>query len=674
LIQKSAGAGTTLIYTATTNYGVIDAMVGEIEFIGSFGFNNTVDGVVKGIATLDLPPTANFTNDGTFSPGASPGVLTVIGDFKSTATSVLDIELNGMTQGVDYDLLAITGTNVIMDGSVNVIMGFEGFVNDEFIVATTTGTISQCALAPTAVSVHNGVQYDFSVACRNDNEVVLTITAKLDIQNPDVFTQNITVQLDANGNAMISPLDIDNGSSDNYSLTENLDFSLDVSSFDCSDLGVNIVTLTVTDEAGNFASATATVTVEDVNAPTVVTQNITVQLDASGNATISTNAIDNGTSDNCTLSSFSLDVTTFDCSDLGVNTVNLTATDQSGNSSSSSAIVTVEDVNAPTVVTQNITVQLDASGNASITANNIDNGTSDNCTISSLNLDVTTFDCSNLGVNTVNLIAIDQSGNSSSAQATVTVEDPISPSVVTQDITIQLDATGNASIVASDIDNGSTDNCSIASLSVDITEFTCADLGANTVALTVTDQSGNTNSASAVVTVEDYIVPTVNCPNGFIVEIIGDFTLPDYYIEGDVTASDNCGFTVQQTPVPGTNLPDGDYVILIEAIDDFGNVASCSFDLKVVDTTLSVDGQQLLDSDIILFPNPTTNVVTLKNNSTISLLNATIIDISGRLLSVTNLKAMGSSTKLSLEAYASGTYFIKIDAVNGSIVKQVIKK
>jgi hypothetical protein len=48
----------------------------------------------------------------------------------------------------------------------------------------------------------------------------------------------------------------------------------------------------------------------------------------------------------------------------------------------------------------------------------------------------------------------------------VTVEDTIPPVAICQDITVQLDATGNASITGADIDNGSNDNCGIASLSV----------------------------------------------------------------------------------------------------------------------------------------------------------------------------------------------------------------
>jgi len=52
------------------------------------------------------------------------------------------------------------------------------------------------------------------------------------------------------------------------------------------------------------------------------------------------------------------------------------------------------------------------------------------------------------------------------------------------------------------INNGTTDNCTVASLSLDNSSFTCSNLGANTVTLTATDESGNKNSATATVTVK----------------------------------------------------------------------------------------------------------------------------------------------------------------------------
>ncbi|WP_169718942.1 beta strand repeat-containing protein [Aequorivita capsosiphonis] len=176
LLKKSAGVGTTSILANTTNSGIVNVMIGELEFINGLNFINTTDGKVMGIATIDVPAAANFINNGTFAPGESAGILTVLGDFKSTSSSELEIELNGSNQGTDYDLLAVQG-NAIFDGSINLLMGFAANVGDEFIVATTTGTITQCSLQPTASGYFDGFIYNFDVICRNGNQVVLTVNS-----------------------------------------------------------------------------------------------------------------------------------------------------------------------------------------------------------------------------------------------------------------------------------------------------------------------------------------------------------------------------------------------------------------------------------------------------------------------------------------------------------------
>ena len=245
--------------------------------------------------------------------------------------------------------------------------------------------------------------------------------------------------------------------------------SLDMTTFTCNNLGANNVVLTVEDASGNTNTATAVVTVnQNPNAQlAAVTQDITVQLDANGNATITPSQVDNGSGSGCNSNpTLSLDKTSFTCADLGANTVTLTATD-SGNSVTNTATVTVVDNIAPTVVAQNFTLQLDANGQGTLTVANIDNGSSDNCAIATSVLDKTSFTCADLGANTVKLTVTDASNNSSDATVTVTVEDKIAPTAVAQNITVQLGTNGQVAITTADINNGSSDNCAISSMSLD---------------------------------------------------------------------------------------------------------------------------------------------------------------------------------------------------------------
>lgn len=161
-----------------------------------------------------------------------------------------------------------------------------------------------------------------------------------------------------------------------------------------------------------------------------------------------------------------------------------------------------EDLTPPVVVTKNIVVQLDALGEVSITAAQVDNGSTDDCGIQTMTLDAYNFDCSHVGIaNIVTLTVTDKRGNTASGTATVTVEDKTGPTVMVKNIVVQLDASGSATITAEDIDNGSFDECSDVTLAAAAT-LTCSHVGQEqSVELTVTDESGNTSTGWAKVTV-----------------------------------------------------------------------------------------------------------------------------------------------------------------------------
>ena len=90
---------------------------------------------------------------------------------------------------------------------------------------------------------------------------------------------------------------------------------------------------------------------------------------------------------------YSVNKTTFNCSDLGVNEVELTVTDLEGNPSINTAQVTVEDIIAPTAKSlRSLTYDLnDAFGVVNITPEDINDGSSDNCAIQLMNIDPATF-------------------------------------------------------------------------------------------------------------------------------------------------------------------------------------------------------------------------------------------------------------------------------------------
>ena len=136
-----------------------------------------------------------------------------------------------------------------------------------------------------------------------------------------------------------------------------------------------------------------------------------------------------------------------------------------------------------------------------------------------------------VGDSIIEYTATDLNGNTATCQFTITVEDNENPVAMCQNITVELNpVTGMVSVNPGDIDNGSTDNCGIASMSLDVSTFDCSMVGTNTVTLTVIDAAGNTDTCTATVTVEDNTAPDIVCvgnttgPSVFINEIHYDNT------------------------------------------------------------------------------------------------------------------------------------------------------
>ena len=352
------------------------------------------------------------------------------------------------------------------------------------------------------------------------------------------------MQLDASGNATIIPAQIDNGSSDAC----GVNLSLNIKSFDFTNIGANTVTLTVTDDNSNSSTCTSTVTIQDNVDPIAVCQDIIIQLDASGNVSIISGDINNGSTDACGIASLSIDKTSFNCSNIGSNAVTLTVTDNNGNVSTCTSTVIVQDNIDPVANCQNMTIQLDATGNVSILDTDINNGSSDNCGVASLSLSKYNFTCSDLGLNTVTLTVTDDNGNISTCDATVTVQDLINPTANCKDFTVSLDRSGNAIVVPANIDFGSNDNCSI-SLKISKTElsgyantleYDCTDSSGQLIWLEVTDAAGLKATCPSTLTILDDQGPTVDDLNDRNVNT--DNAICSYqHLDDSWNPIDNCG-------------------------------------------------------------------------------------------------------------------------------------
>lgn len=396
-----------------------------------------------------------------------------------------------------------------------------------------------------------------------------------------------TVELDANGQASLALEDVVTGAVDACGIES---ITMSKSDFGCSDVGQTTTLVTATDVNGNNGTCLVGVTVKDLIAPTAVCKNFTVELGEDGTATLTGEDIDDGSTDACGISSRLVSgKTSFDCSDVdNTYSVMLIVTDNNGNENTCNAEVTVADVTPPSSDCKDITVQLDEKGEFilfnALFEEDGDVTNNDNCSIGGGAIIPNKVTCENAGQTLeVTVILGDVHGNSTTCEAYVTVEDNLAPTAICQDVTIQLDTDGNASITTADIDNGSSDVCGIASLALDKTSFGCSNLGNNTVKLTVIDNNGNESTCNATVIVEDLIAPKVTCQDLTVHLVDGQASIPTSAIV--LKKSDNCGFKTVATEMLYFDCSDAGTTIDLSytVFDKSENKASCNNTVTIVD-------------------------------------------------------------------------------------------
>jgi len=250
---------------------------------------------------------------------------------------------------------------------------------------------------------------------------------------------------------------------------------------------------------------TTTNIIPDTQAPVLVLKNpYTLAIPASGTAVLQAASLDNGSTDNKGITEVTISKSTFTCANLGSNTITYTAKDAAGNTSTATVTINVVDELKPILKAKTtFTIKLDAEGKGSLKWEDLDEGSTDNCAIKDRLLSKSAFTCADLGASKITYTTKDASGNTSTAEVTITVVDEIKPILKAKSsYTIKLDVQGKATLKWEDIDEGSSDNCSIKTRSLSKTDFVRTDGGDNKVTYTITDANGNTSSVEVTVRVD----------------------------------------------------------------------------------------------------------------------------------------------------------------------------
>ncbi|MCH1583502.1 MAG: HYR domain-containing protein, partial [Flavobacteriales bacterium] len=509
--------------------------------------------------------------------------------------------------GQDYTLvLDATGNAVLNPASIN------------------NSSSDNCgSVTPTASTTN------FSCANLGPNTVTLTITDACNLTDTQDVTVTVVDQTDPTIVTAASDATFECSSSDDYATelsqwlannggatatdacgNSSLTWSYSPNPAEligaCGNTSSLVVTFTVSDPSGNSSDTQATFSIEDTTPPAIASEatDVTVECDGAGNtsdlaAWLASNGGAGIATDECGGVSWSNNFTGLGmtCAGSGAVEVIFTASDDCGNESTTQATFTIEDTTPPSLTAQatDLTVECDGSGNTADLQAWLDSrggATADpdlcgsNATWDESGYGNVSDLCAATGAVTIDFTLVDDCGNETVSTATFTIEDTTPPVALAHDFSVVLDGTGNASITTADIDNGSYDNCGDVTLSLNITQFTCADVGAQPVELTVADECGVASTATAIVqvTASDESDPTFSNLPGDITQTADPDMCSAAVTWVNPSVADNCGAgTLTTSHDPNDVFPVGTTTVTFTADDGNGNTSTATMDITVTD-------------------------------------------------------------------------------------------
>lgn len=445
--------------------------------------------------------------------------------------------------------------------------------------------------------------------------------------------------------------------------------------------GTTTVSFLATDQSGNTATCSFTVTVVDNEAPAVTfcPANQTVNV-APGVCSEIINYQLPTAFDNCT---YALNRTAGPASGEnffpGTTTVTHTFTDNYNNTASCSFNVTVIDNEAPTFTSCPAeTVVFVAEGSCGTNVGYIAPNGIDNC---SANLVRTAGPESGAffpaGETTVTYSLTDAANNIATCSFNVIVIDNILPTVTSCPTDITVDAAmGSCSQIVSYDTPTATDNCSTnMQLTVGLPSGSDFPIGITTVTHTFTDPSSNTIECLFNVTVVDNQAPSlISCPDSIVVTTAVDQCNMMVEWEAPV-ASDNCSISeMTSNKASGSLFEVGRDTITYLAEDAAGNNSSCSFEVIVnagdpdfCNSVTSTDDLEEADFAFSIFPNPATNQVNINyTTETLSAAHLRLFNAKGQEVYQRQLgKTLGENRfTLDVDRFANGLYLIQLSLNN----------
>ena len=527
-----------------------------------------------------------------FSPaaGLTEGSTYTLATFGSTNFTAADFNYSGLpsgTQGV-FSIVGNTLQFTVLDKTAPTLT----LPADITLEAESPGGAVATYTASATDNVNGSVPVSLSIASGSTFAIgTTTVNATATDAAGNIETGSFKVIVrDTTGPSLTLPADVTveatgpDGAAATFeaSATDTVSGTLPVSFSHASGstfpVATTTVTVTSTDGAGNTASGTFKVTVQDTTKPTLTLPD-DLTLEATGPrgavATFVASATDT-VSGNLQVSFSTASGSTFA---LGTTTVTATATDAVGNTATGTFKVTVRDRTAPVLnLPADITLEAaDASGAAATYAASASDLVSGDVAVS---LSVPSGSTFALGATKVTVTATDGAGNTATGSFNVNVRDTTAPTL-TLPANLTLEATGPAGAAATYTASASDAVSGNLPTSFSVASGNTFALGTTTVTATATDAAGNTATGTFTVTVGDTTAPVINA--------LGDINAVATSTAGAVvnfaaTAHDAVDGAVAVTyaPVqPGGVFAPGATLVTVTATDAHGNRSTASFTVWV---------------------------------------------------------------------------------------------
>ena len=573
---------------------------------------NTISGTPSEVGSYDIKVT---TTDESGNATETTFTIDVEDTSKPTVESVAD-----QTQEVNTEIepIKIEARDNSGQAVTNKVDGLPAGVTFDEATNTISGTPSEVG------------SYDVTVTTTDESGNATEITFTINVEDTTKPTVEDIADQTQEVNTEITPITIESEDNSGQAVTNKVEGLPDGVTFDettntisgtPNEVGSYTVTVTTTDESGNATETTFTIDVEDTTKPTVEsiadqTQEINTEIepikieatDNSGQAV--TNKVDG------LPAGVTFDETTNTISGtpskVGSYDITVTTTDESGNSETTTFTINVEDTTKPTVEsvadqTQEVNteiepIKIEAKDNSGQAVTNKVDGLPAGVTYDEVTNTISGTP-SEVGSYTVTVTTTDESGNATETTFTIDVKDTTKPTV--EDIAdqkqevnteiepIKIEATDNSGQAVTNKVEGLPDGVTFDETTNTISG-TPSETGSYTVTVTTTDESGNSETTTFTIDVEDTTKPTVESVADQTQEVNTEIT------PIKIEARDNSGQTVTNkvdglpngvtfdettNTISGTPSEVGSYDIKVTTTDESGNETETTFTIDVEDTT-----------------------------------------------------------------------------------------